>query len=198
MNEKQVVELLLQSLEHQTGGVLIYEAALKCVVNKDLYGEWQKYLHETRRHARALSDACVAIGVDPDRFTPGRRMVQELGWGLVAAMEKISVDGPSQAAELLACECVVMAETKDHLNRELLAECADRFRGEKGEVLKALRDESEDGRDGHFCHARNWCRELWMASLGMHAILPPPEERSFGQTALGTAGSGEAARQAAG
>jgi hypothetical protein len=36
MNEQQVTELLLQSLEHEKGGVLVYETALKCVINEDL------------------------------------------------------------------------------------------------------------------------------------------------------------------
>ncbi len=44
MNSKQVTELLLQSLEHEKGGVLVYETALKCVVNDDLREEWTKYL----------------------------------------------------------------------------------------------------------------------------------------------------------
>ena len=44
MNPEQLNELLLQSLEHEMGGVKVYETALKCVVNEDLKEEWQKYL----------------------------------------------------------------------------------------------------------------------------------------------------------
>ena len=40
----QLKELLLQSLVHERGGVLVYQAALECAVNKDLRKEWEKYL----------------------------------------------------------------------------------------------------------------------------------------------------------
>lgn len=187
MNEKQIFELLLQSLEHENGGVLVYEAALKCVVNEDLREEWEKYLDETCNHVRILTDTCNALGLDPDRSTPGRRIVQELGWALIAAMEKASVDGPSEAAQLVACECVVMAETKDHLDWELIGKCADKLRGENGAVLKDAYNKIEDQEDEHLYHSRGWCRELWIESLGMRAILPPPEERKHVKTAIGAA-----------
>lgn len=195
MNEKQVSELLLQSLEHEIGGVLIYEAALKCVVNESLRAEWEAYLDETRNHVGVLADACVAAGLDPDRSTPGRRIVQELGWALIATMEKASVDGPSEGAQLVACECVVMAETKDHLDWELIGKCAGKFCGEKSLVLKDAFSEIEDQRDAHLDHSRLWCRELWIESLGLHAVLPPLDERHYVQQAAnGAARGGHASR----
>lgn len=33
-------------------------------------------------------------------------------------------------------------------------------------------------------HSRGWCRELWLASLGMPAVLPPPEEEKDVKSAL--------------
>lgn len=177
MNEKYVFELLLQSLEHENSGVLIYEGALKCVVNRNLREEWEKSLGETRCHVEILTDACIAMGLDPDRSTPGRRIVQELGWALIAVMEKASIEGPSEAAQLVACECVVIAETKDHLDWELIGKCADKLRGEKGRVIKDAFNKIENKEDGHLYHSRGWCRELWIESLGMHAILPPPVEQ---------------------
>ncbi len=46
MKQDQLNELLLQSLEHEKGGVKVYETALRCVVNKDLREEWKKYLEQ--------------------------------------------------------------------------------------------------------------------------------------------------------
>ena len=48
MPNEQVIELLLQSLEHENGGVQVYETALKCAVNEDLKEEWEKYLERPR------------------------------------------------------------------------------------------------------------------------------------------------------
>ena len=36
----QVRELLLQALEHERGGVLLYQTALECVLNDDFREEW--------------------------------------------------------------------------------------------------------------------------------------------------------------
>jgi hypothetical protein len=34
----------------------------------------------------------------------------------------------------------------------------------------------EDEEDEHLYHSKGWCRELWLQSLGLKAVLPPPEE----------------------
>ena len=54
--------------------------------------------------------------------------------------------GDPAAAELVACECVVLAETKDHADWELIGKCAEHM-GAKGAALKTAYDEIEDHRD---------------------------------------------------
>jgi rubrerythrin len=61
MNQEQVIDLLLQSLEHERGGIKVYEAALRCVLNADLRKEYEKYLDETRNHERILIGLCKAL-----------------------------------------------------------------------------------------------------------------------------------------
>ena len=48
-NKEQVAELLYQALETEKGGVLVYETALRCVVNDELREEWEKYLGRSFR-----------------------------------------------------------------------------------------------------------------------------------------------------
>ena len=98
-----------------------------------------------------------------------------------------------EAAELVACECIVLAETKDHLDWELIGKCAEKLRGETGKVLKNAYEEIEDQEDEHLYHSKGWCRELWIQSLGMKAVLPPPEERKEVKTAIGAARAAQAA-----
>lgn len=193
MNEKQVTELILQSLEHEMGGTMVYETALKCVINDDLREEWQKYLDETNNHVRILTEACNELGLDPEMPTPGRTIVKKLGLSLVAAMEEALAEGPREAAELVACECVVIAETKDHLDWELLGRCAEKLGGAKGKVLTAAVEEVEEQEDEHLYHSKGWCRELWIQSLGMKAILPPMEEQKDVKSAIGAAKAEQAA-----
>ena len=54
MKPAQVNDLILQSLEHEMGGVKVYELAVSCAVNADLKEEWQKYLGQTRNHVVIL------------------------------------------------------------------------------------------------------------------------------------------------
>jgi hypothetical protein len=110
----QVKELLLQSLEHERGGIKVYETALECVINDDLKEEWEKYLGQTRNHERILVGVLGGLKLDPEEPSPGRAVVKLLGTALVQAMESALKAGNPTAAELVACECVTLAETKDH------------------------------------------------------------------------------------
>jgi hypothetical protein len=185
MKIKQVEELVLQSLEHEMGGVKIYVTALSCVVNPGLKKEWEKYLAETRTHVTALETVCKAMEIDAAQETPGRAVVRHTGAALVESMKMALAAKDPAAAELVACECVVFAETKDHMDWELLGKCVEHLTGAKAEALKSAYETIEDQEDEHLYHTKGWCRELWIQSLGMKAVLPPPEERKNVKTAIG-------------
>jgi hypothetical protein len=102
---------------------------------------------------------------------------------------------PPEAAELVACECVVHAETKDHLNWELLHEAASKAKGEEKKALTEAFEEVEDEEDEHLYHSSGWCRELWIDSLGLPAVLPPPEEEKEVKTAIGAARAKKARKE---
>jgi rubrerythrin len=176
MRQPQVKELLLQSLEHERGGVVIYQTALECAVNADLKEEWQKYLDQTERHVAILSRVCLEIGLDPAERTPGCKIVHHNGTALVVGMKMALAEGDPAAAELVACEAVVLAETKDHADWELIGKCAKASSGATQAALQAAYDEVEDQEDEHLYHTKGWCRELWLKALGLDAQLPPPEE----------------------
>jgi len=187
MNKDQLVELILQSLTHEKGGIQIYETALKCVINDDLREEWEKYLNETHNHQRILEEICNKLNIDASQLTPGCEILEQMGQSLVDAMESALAAGNPEAAQLVACECIVLAETKDHLNWELIGQCADKLTGNAGEALKEAYEEVEDQEDEHLYHTKGWCRELWLESLGLVAMLPPPEEIKHVKTAIGAA-----------
>ena len=191
---EQVTELLLQSLAHEKGGVQVYETALRCAINEDLTEEWGKYLEETRHHVEVLAQVCDTLGIDVGMQTPGVKVVMHMGESLVKAMQMALDAGKPEAAQLVACECVVLAETKDHLNWELIGKCSEKLlKGEAASALKEAYEEIEDQEDEHLYHTKGWCRELWIESLGMKAVLPPPEERKDVKTAIGAARAESAA-----
>jgi len=79
---------------------------------------------------------------------------------------------------------VVHAETKDHLNWELIGELASSSDDDAAEVLQEAYEEVEDEEDEHLYHTQGWARELWIDALGMEAVLPPPEEIEDVETAI--------------
>lgn len=186
-NPSQVKELLLQALETERGGIQVYERAVQAAVNPDLKQEWEEYLEQTRHHEQVLLGVFEVFGLDPEQASPGRAVVAHLGQGLVQAIEMAMADAPPEAAELVAAECVVLAETKDHLNWELIGHAAERLSGDHARALSEAHGEVEKQEDHHLYHTKGWGRELWMQSLGFPAVLPPPEEVKHVETAIGAA-----------
>jgi len=188
MKKEQLHELLYQSLETEAGGVQVYETAIRCAVNQDLKAEWQKYLKQTRDHEQIMRRLVETMGLDPAKETPGRQVVRHKGEALVEAMKMALKTGKPEAAQLVASECVVTAETKDHQNWELMNQAIGTLQGDEGKAMKEACEKVEDEEDEHLYHSMGWSRELWIDSLGLPAVLPPPEEEKDVKSA------GEAAR----
>ena len=88
MKKEQLDELLYQALETEKGGVQVYETAIRCALNEDLKEEWEKYLEQTEQpRARSCASVFEALGLDPEKETPGRQVVRHIGESLVKAME---------------------------------------------------------------------------------------------------------------
>jgi rubrerythrin len=187
MKDEQVKELLYQALETEIGGVQVYTTALRCAENDELKEEWEKYLEQTKNHVTIMEDVLTKLDLDPNEETPGRKVVRTIGEALVEAMELALSEGEPGAAQLVAAEAVVLAETKDHQNWHLIGEVTKKVKGEVAKVLKEAHDEVEPEEDEHLYHTKGWARELWIESLGMKAVLPPPEEQKQVETAIGAA-----------
>jgi rubrerythrin len=186
-SEEQVGELLYQALETELGGVRVYESAIQCAVNEELKSEWQEYLDQTRRHVQIVTDVLGKVGLDPSVETPGRQVVREKAATLVKMMQMARSGGNPAASQLVAAEAVVDAETKDHQNWELIGVLAEQTKGDTAKVLKEAHQQVEEQEDEHLYHTMGWARELWIESLGLPAVLPPPEEEKDVKTAIGAA-----------
>ena len=187
MKTEQLNQLLYEALETEMGGVQVYKTAIRCAVNEELKEEWEVYLRQTQKHVEIVRDLCQKFRLDPQAETPGRRVVRHIGESLVKAMEMALGAGKPEAAQIVAAECVVEAETKDHLNWGLIAEVAKQTKGEEGKTLKEAHEQVEDEEDEHLYHTTGWARELWIESLGLPAVIPPPEEEKDVKTAIGAA-----------
>jgi hypothetical protein len=187
VDQEQFEELMYQALETEIGGQQIYLAAIDCAQHPELGEEWEKYLEETQMHEQILRETFERIGLDPEKETPGRVILRHKAEGLAQAMAMAMQKGGPGAAELVAAECVVEAETKDHQNWELIGKVAETLGGETAAALSEAHEQVEEQEDEHLYHTMGWARELWIESLGMPAVLPPPEEEKHVTTAIGAA-----------
>jgi rubrerythrin len=187
MNKNELDELLYQALETELGGIQIYKAAIECAVNEDLKEEWTKYLDQTSTHKQILLGVLDELGLDSEAETEGRKVVRSLGEALIRAIKMAGSAGNPEAAQIVAAECIVLAETKDHLNWELIGTAAEAVKGDAGKALREAFEKVENEEDEHLYHTAGWTRELWIKSLGMPAVIPPPEEEKDVKTAIGAA-----------
>ena len=184
MKHEVLTDLIYQALETEIGGVEVYATALECVQNEDLKEEFEKYHEETERHVELVRGICEDLSLDPEEETPGRLVVRHKAQALIAAMKEALKAGNPEAAELVAVECVVDAETKDHANWELIGEIVKKSKSESSRALKKAYDEIEEQEDEHLYHSKGWARELWIQALGMKPVLPPPEEEKDVHSAI--------------
>lgn len=187
LREAQINELLYQAIETERGGIKIYEHAVLAAQNPDLKKEFTHYLEQTKRHEHVLRYVFDVLGLDTETMTPGREVIAHQGESLVKAIQMALANADPVAAELVACECVVLAETKDHANWELIGKVAQADSGERGETLQAAFDEVGREEGHHLYHSKGWCRESWINALGLPAIFPPLEEVIQAETTIGAA-----------
>ena len=149
MKDEQLTELLYQALETEIGGVQVYTTAIRCAENDDLKEEWEKYLEQTKTHVTIMEDVLTKLDLDINEETPGRKVVRTIGETLVETMEMALAGGKPGAAQLVACEAVVLAETKDHQNWHLIGEIVKKAKGDVAKVLKEAHDQVEPEEDEH-------------------------------------------------
>jgi ferritin-like metal-binding protein YciE len=178
MDKDQLHALLYDALETEKGGLQVYEMALHCAINDDLIEEWQEYLEQTRNHIGVLLEVFKTLGLNPDQESPARNVVRLSGQSLIKIMEVALSIGKPAAAQIVAAECVVTAETKDHMNWELLSVAAKALGGFEQKTIMSAVEQVEDEEDEHLYHSTGWARELHVEALGLQAELPPAEEKA--------------------
>ncbi|MCA9514520.1 MAG: spore coat protein [Myxococcales bacterium] len=194
MKRSHAESLLYVALETEKGGLKLYETALRAARNPGLREEWQGYLEETQTHHDKLVAILKGLELDPGKSVPAQAVVRHKGQSLVKAIQLAMDTLSAEEAELVAAECVVEAESKDHLNWSLLEHLADEGPKDFAKAIREAVDEILPQEAHHRFHTEGYARELWLKHLGLPAALPPPEEEKSVETKIG-AGRAEKARQ---
>ncbi|MBI0325728.1 hypothetical protein [Burkholderia plantarii] len=180
-------ELLYQALETELGGAQICQAAPSCATGQGWHDERDPFHRQTLHHQDVPRSAFRSLGLDERTQTAGRRAVMETARSLVDVSEHARQNAAPAVAQRAAAECVVLAETNDHRNRELIGCAADQLSGDAAQVPKEAHDEVEADEDHHLYRTRGRAREMWFRSMGFEAVLPSPEEVRGVASAAGAA-----------
>jgi rubrerythrin len=124
-----LMEFLSEMLTVERGGVMLYEKALRELEHDDLSEQLEEFLDQTKHHVELCEEMLKAAGGDPEEMSPGAEAAQSKAEGLLA------VKVPEHMADLNNIENLVLAETKDHWNWEMLTK---KVKLVKDKQLKAL------------------------------------------------------------
>ncbi len=165
ISRKVLHDKLSEFLAVERGGLKLYEEALRIVKDREVSKKFHEFREETRNHETILLRVLKQLGMDPEFESPGAKMAKKKAHGLLETMT--SSDGlPAKAAEINAIENIVLAETKDHADWEMLGKIARQSDDERiREVLKPAVAEVEPQEDEHL----NWSKQQ-MARLEFAAI----------------------------
>lgn len=66
-----------------------------------------------------------------------------------------------------------------------MSEAAKKLSGDEHKIRGDAVGDVEEEEDEHLYHTAGWTGELWIESLGLPAVLPPPEKKRMSRMLLG-------------
>jgi rubrerythrin len=161
----QLMDKLSEFLTVEKGGVKLYEAALKHVRNREVKEKFRKFHKQTMRHEEILTGIIEELGGKPSYKSAGAKIAEAKANALLKTMGETKGMSPAEA-ELNAIENIVIAETKDHADWELLGHIARRSQDSQlSKLLKPAVAEVEDQEDEHLHWTQKKMGELALAGL---------------------------------
>jgi rubrerythrin len=182
MNNQVLLDKLSEFLMVEQCGWQLYRVVGERATDPELQARYQEFGQETDRHRTILTGLIGDLGGDPDYVSPTARVAQVKSEAL---LQSALVSGPLSEAEREASdlENVLLAETKDHADWELLGQLAEQLpSGKARTAIEAAVAEVEPQEDEHL----GWAQTK-LAELGLKAIMgetPPPDPERLGRVVI--------------
>jgi rubrerythrin len=154
------MEFLSQMLAVEKGGVMLYEKALNELSHHALHDDLEEFLEQTRRHVELCEEMLEQAGGSPDESSPAADAAEEKAEGL------ISVEVPEEMTDFNNIENLVLGETKDNWNWEMLGELSGSIRDRelRSAISRAVKEVAKQERR----HV-DWNRET-LSELGREML----------------------------
>jgi rubrerythrin len=136
LNEEWLQNFFSEMLAVERGGAQLYEKALEELDHEELRSKLEQYHEQTQRHVELCEEMLNAAGGDEDNMAPAAEAAEHKAQGLLSA------EVPEELMDINNLENLVLAETKDHWNWEMLASVMDQIedRELKKIVSRAVRE----------------------------------------------------------
>jgi rubrerythrin len=136
LSQEWLKEFLSEMLAVENGGVELYERALEELAHDDLRTKLEQYHEQTQRHVELCEEMLNAAGGNEGTMSPAAEAADHKAKGLLSAQV------PDHMKDINNLENLVLAETKDHWNWELLASLTEEIeeRDLKKVVSRAVRE----------------------------------------------------------
>lgn len=121
LNAEWLKDFLSEMLVVEKGGVKLYEKALKELEHSEFEEKLTEFLRQTERHVELCTEMLEAVAGDPKYRSPGAEAADQKANGL------LSTQVPAELVDLNNIENLVLAETKDHWDWEMLASVAPKI-----------------------------------------------------------------------
>ena len=173
MNKQVLLDKLSEFLMVEQCGWQLYRVVGSRTTDPELQARYQEFGDETDRHRTILTQLIKDLGGDPDYVSPTARVAQVKSEALLASALVSGRLGPAER-EASDLENVVLAETKDHADWELLGQLAEQLpNGKARKAIEAAVAEVGPQEDEHL----GWAQAK-LATLGLQAHmgeLPSPD-----------------------
>src|SRR5258708_30974363 len=157
---------LSEMLAVELGGVKLYEKALSELEHAELEDKLSEFLQQTHRHVELCTAMREAVGEGPSYRSPGAQAAEHKANGLITA------EVPAEMLDLNNIENLVLAETKDHWNWEMLASIAPKI--SDTELKRAATKAISEVRRQEKTHVE-W-NEKTLSKLAMESAMHPPAD----------------------
>jgi rubrerythrin len=165
-------DLLSEFLAVEMGGQALYERALELVSDGEVRTKFRQFLKQTVNHQKILTDVIRKLGGNPSMQSAGAKVAAAKAQGLLRTMNRAGLS--KDAAQLNAIENIVLAETKDHADWELLGKIVRQTTDSHlREVLGPAVDTVEQEEDEHLNWTRKKLGDLQMQALTKAGKVPP-------------------------
>ena len=179
VSKSALMDLLSEFLAVEQGGQQLYEKSLELVFDNEVKTKFREFLKQTMTHQKVLTEIITKLGGHPHSQSRTAKIATTKAEALLRTMGDPGLSRDEN--QLNAIENIVLAETKDHADWELLGKIARQTTDNKlREVLAPAAKTVEQEEDEHLNWTRKKLGELQMAALSQN---PKPDASGNGHAA---------------